>query len=83
MVGSRISTLIQIKRGRSALILIKAMSAHMVQKVCDKWSLGELIRMLHKRVLEWQAEHPTITWIGWGIVWAIVLTMLFWPTPSR
>ena len=35
--------------------------------------------MLHKRILEWQAEHPNITWIGWGIVWAIVLIILFWP----
>jgi hypothetical protein len=33
----------------------------------------------HKRVLQWQADHPTITWIGWGIVWAIVLAILLWP----
>ena len=38
---------------------------------------------IHKRILEWQAAHPNITWVFWGIVWAIVLTMLFWPTPSR
>lgn len=35
--------------------------------------------MLHKRVLEWQAAHPTLTWIAWGIVWAVVLVLLFWP----
>lgn len=34
----------------------------------------------HKKILEWQAAHPTITWIGWGIVWAIVLSLLFWPS---
>jgi hypothetical protein len=33
----------------------------------------------HKRILEWQAAHPTITWVGWGIVWAIVLLAFFWP----
>ncbi len=34
---------------------------------------------IHKRILEWQAAHPNITWIGWGIVWAVVLAILFWP----
>jgi hypothetical protein len=34
---------------------------------------------IHKQILEWQAAHPNITWIGWGIVWAIVLAILFWP----
>ncbi len=34
---------------------------------------------LHKRILEWQAEHPTITWIFWIIVWALVLVVLFKP----
>jgi hypothetical protein len=24
---------------------------------------------IHKKILEWQAAHPTITWIGWAIVW--------------
>ena len=33
----------------------------------------------HKRILQWQAEHPTITWAFWGVVWAIVLILLFWP----
>jgi hypothetical protein len=33
---------------------------------------------IHKQILEWQAAHPNITWIGWGIVWAIVLVTLFW-----
>lgn len=34
---------------------------------------------LHKRILEWQAAHPIATWIGWLIVWAVVLVLLFWP----
>ena len=33
----------------------------------------------HKRILEWQAEHPTVTWIFWIAVWAVVLGLLFWP----
>jgi hypothetical protein len=35
--------------------------------------------MLHKRILEWQAENPTITWIFWIAVWAAVLALLLWP----
>jgi hypothetical protein len=38
---------------------------------------------IHKRILEWQAAHPKITWVGWGIVWAIVLALLFWPRTSE
>ena len=34
---------------------------------------------IHRKILEWQAAHPNITWIGWGIVWAIVLAILLWP----
>jgi hypothetical protein len=34
---------------------------------------GTMLMAIHKQILEWQAAHPTITWIGWGIVWAIVL----------
>jgi hypothetical protein len=34
----------------------------------------------HKKILEWQAANPTVTWIGWGIVWAIVLSLSFWPS---
>ena len=37
---------------------------------------------IHRKILEWQAAHPTITWIGWGIVWSIVLAILFWPRRS-
>lgn len=36
----------------------------------------------HKRILEWQAAHPNITWIGWGIVWLMVVLVLFWPKPA-
>ena len=35
----------------------------------------------HRRILEWQAAHPNITWIGWGIVWAIVMLIMLWPIP--
>lgn len=34
---------------------------------------------IHKKILEWQAAHPKVTWIGWGVAWAIVLIILFWP----
>ena len=34
---------------------------------------------LHKKILEWQAAHPTFTWIAWGIVWILVLALLFKP----
>jgi len=32
-----------------------------------------------KKILEWQVEHPNITWIGWGLIWAGVLGLFFWP----
>ena len=35
---------------------------------------------IHKRILEWQASHPTITWLVWGIIWIVVLVLLFKPT---
>ena len=35
----------------------------------------------YKRILQWQAEHPNITWAFWGVVWAIVLILLFLPRP--
>ena len=35
--------------------------------------------MLHKRVLEWQAAHPNITWAIWIIVWAVVVAIVVWP----
>ena len=36
----------------------------------------------HKRILEWQAEHPTATWVFWIVVWAIVFVLIFWPRES-
>ncbi len=33
----------------------------------------------HRQILEWQARHPTITWIFWIVVWALVLAILFKP----
>lgn len=35
----------------------------------------------HQRILQWQADHPNITWLVWGIVWLIVLLLLFRPVP--
>jgi len=37
---------------------------------------------IHKSILEWQAANPTITWIFWGIIWAIVLYLLFRPNSA-
>jgi hypothetical protein len=37
---------------------------------------------IRKSILEWQAANPTVTWIVWGIVWAIVLYLLFRPSPA-
>lgn len=37
---------------------------------------------VHKKILEWQATHPTITWIVWGIIWIIVFILLFRPTST-
>ncbi|ARN81292.1 hypothetical protein DSM21852_05100 [Methylocystis bryophila] len=40
---------------------------------------GSFAMPLLKKILQWQVENPNATWIGWGIVWAIVLGMFFWP----
>ena len=42
-------------------------------------TLPAALMTIHKKILEWQAAHPNTTWIGWGIVWLIVLAILFWP----
>jgi hypothetical protein len=56
---------------------VNAVVAHCSEKDQEtEW--GEWVT-LHKRILEWQAAHPNITWVGWGIVWAIVMVALFWP----
>jgi hypothetical protein len=34
---------------------------------------------IHKKILEWQAAHPAVTWIVWGIIWVIVFILLFSP----
>ena len=34
----------------------------------------------HRKILEWQAAHPTATWIGWGIVWIFIFILLLRPT---
>jgi len=37
---------------------------------------------IHKQILQWQAEHPTITWIVWAIIWLVVLIVLFKPSST-
>jgi len=34
---------------------------------------------LHKEILRWQADNPTITWIFWILVWLLVFYLLFRP----
>ena len=51
---------------------------HDGQPVHTRTPLAALMT-IHKKILEWQAAHPNTTWIGWGIVWLIVLAILFWP----
>jgi hypothetical protein len=35
---------------------------------------------LHKEILQWQADNPTITWIFWILVWLLVFYLLFRPS---
>lgn len=35
---------------------------------------------IHKKILEWQAAHPHVTWIVWGIIWIIVIILLLKPS---
>ena len=37
---------------------------------------------VHRKILEWQAANPIITWIFWILVWAIVFYVLFKPGPA-
>ncbi len=37
---------------------------------------------IHKKILEWQAAHPTITWIVWVVIWIIVFILLFRPSTT-
>lgn len=36
----------------------------------------------HKRVLEWQAAHPTVTWVFWIVIWAVAIMLIIWPHKS-
>jgi hypothetical protein len=38
---------------------------------------------MHKQILEWQARHPIITWVAWGVIWTIVFVALFWPRTAH
>jgi hypothetical protein len=35
---------------------------------------------IHRQILEWQAAHPTMTWIFWNVIWIIVFVLLFKPS---
>jgi hypothetical protein len=37
----------------------------------------------HRDILQWQADHPNITWAFWVIIWALVVVLLFWPSVSE
>ena len=37
---------------------------------------------IYREILEWQAAHPTITWIFWTIIWIIVFILLFKPSST-
>ncbi len=43
---------------------------------------GKATMAIHRKILEWQAANPTMTWIFWGIIWAIVFYLLFRPNPA-
>ena len=38
---------------------------------------------IHQRILQWQADHPTITWIVWGTIWLVVFILLLHPRAAR
>ena len=40
---------------------------------------SRVIGAIHKQILVWQAEHPTITWLVWAVIWVVVFVLLFWP----
>jgi hypothetical protein len=46
-----------------------ALASDILKSVSQRGS-GTFMMAIHKQILEWQAAHPNITWIGWGIVWA-------------
>ncbi len=56
----------------------EVLSAGAIQAFAGK-DLGKAQMTIHKRVLEWQAAHPNITWIGWGIVWVYCSPVLRQP----
>ena len=69
--------------GLRATALASAVGAVVEDKGAGTGSaIGTLHMGIHKKILEWQAAHPNITWIGWGVVWLIVLAILFWPRRS-
>jgi hypothetical protein len=35
---------------------------------------------IHRQILEWQAAHPTITWVFWAVIWIIVFILLSKPS---
>lgn len=54
-----------------------------VLRFCATADRREWPMAFHKRTLEWQAAHPNLTWLGWGIVWAVVLSLQLWPRATH
>jgi hypothetical protein len=46
----------------------------------QKWLGKESHMTFHRQILQWQADHPVITWIFWIVVWMLVLLVLLKPT---
>ena len=49
---------------------------------CDSIIEGHFDMAIHKKILQWQVDNPTITWIVWGIIWLIVFCLLFKPSST-
>jgi hypothetical protein len=62
-------------------VACSGLSENLIDYFASEWRFSPV--SIHKRILEWQAEHPNITWIGWGIIWAIVLALLLWPEAAQ
>jgi hypothetical protein len=53
-----------------------------LQATSSAFATGDGHMTFHKRILEWQAEHPATTWVFWIIVWTIAIVLIIWPRAS-
>jgi hypothetical protein len=72
---------IAVLNAESRLMQVNVVVPHAMGRI-EKTKRGRWVT-LHKRILEWQAAHPNVTWVGWGIVWAIILVALFWTRAAQ